>query len=262
MILSRIELFPIKSLPGVSVERAGVLMSGALELDRRFALCDGEGRLVNAKRTATIHWISADYDLQAMSVRLSRNDFMANEAMPVGEEFSLIENRSQIADWFSDVFEERIHLVENCSGGFPDDPEAPGPTVVSRATLETVADWFELPVEQIRHRFRTNLEIAGVEAFWEDGLFAHEGAGRRFLIGDVEFVGVKPCRRCVVPSRDPQTGRVIRGFSSEFSRRRELTLPGWADLSRFDHFYRLAMNTALSGRQGGDIQVGQPVVIR
>ena len=256
MILSRIEVFPIKSLSGVSVERANVLASGALEHDRRFALSDGEGRLVNAKRTAGIHRISASFDLQAMSVQLGRHDSDA-----VAETFLLTENRPRIEEWFSEFFGEPIRLVEHADGGFPDDPDATGPTVISEATLKTVADWFAMSLDETRRRFRTNLEVTGTDPFWEDRLYAHPGAGRRFAIGNVEFAGVKPCQRCAVPPRDPKTGMSLAGFVAEFSRRREETLPEWAELRWFDHFYRLATNTVLQDSAGGFIQIGQSVTI-
>lgn len=46
-----------------------------------------------------------------------------------------------------------------------------GPSVVSTATVETIASWFDgTRVESPRRRFRANFEISGVPAFWEDRL--------------------------------------------------------------------------------------------
>lgn len=256
MKLSRIDLFPIKSLPAVSVSSAQILASGALRHDRRFALRDIEGRLVNAKRTAEVHLIAAQFDLEAMTVDLWLHNSNAKR-----ETLLLTANRHQIDEWFSDFFGEHIQLVENPDGGFPDDPDAMGPTIVSEATLETVAGWFELGVDETRNRFRTNLEVTGTEAFWEDRLYAHPGAGRRFTIGDVEFAGVRPCQRCGVPPRDSETGESMAGFSAQFSRHREVSLPDWADLSHFDHFYRLATNTVLLRQGSGVLEVGQSIAV-
>jgi len=52
-----------------------------------------------------------------------------------------------------------------------------------------------LPME----RFRPNLVITGLGPFAEDGI-------RRLRIGAVEFLLVKPCTRCVVPSIDQASG--------------------------------------------------------
>jgi len=94
------------------------------------------------------------------------------------------------------------------TGGLPDDRAAPGPTVVSRATLETVASWFDeiADATEMRRRLRPNLVLDDCPAFWEDRLFADHGEAVRVSIGATELFGVNPCQRCVVPSRDPDTG--------------------------------------------------------
>ncbi len=256
MKLSRIDLFPIKSLPSVSVQSAQVLSSGALRYDRKFTLRDGDGRMVNAKRTAEIHLIAAQFNVEAMTVDLWLHNSSAKR-----ESLSLTENCYQIDEWFSDFFGEDIQLVENPDGGFPDDPDATGPTVVSEATLQTVSGWFELDLDERRKRFRTNLEVAGTEPFWEDRLYAHPGVGHRFTSGDVMCAGVKPCQRCGVPPRNSETGETMVGFSSQFSHHREVSLPDWADLSQFDNFYRLATNTLLLRQGRGVLEVGQSIVV-
>src|SRR5262249_57563790 len=103
------------------------------------------------------------------------------------------------AEWFSVYFEQRI-LVRHSRNGFPDDPIANGPTVVSTATLEKVCEWFpEIALPEVRRRFRTTLEIDAASdaessngsgeklpAFWEDRLFGPANTyAVRFRIGDV-----------------------------------------------------------------------------
>lgn len=48
--LERIRIYPMKSLNGVDVEHAPVLASGALAWDRRYALHDEQGAVINGKR--------------------------------------------------------------------------------------------------------------------------------------------------------------------------------------------------------------------
>jgi MOSC domain-containing protein len=167
-----------------------------------------------------------------------------------------------LADWFGRYFDTRVTVVENPDGGFPDDTESPGPTVISTATLAEVASWFpDLSVDEARARFRANLEIDGVEPFWEDRLVA-EGLGAvRFEIGEVEFLGTNPCARCVVPSRDPRSGAPIREFAKAFARHRQAELPDWAPEGRFDHFYRLAVNTRRADGRPATLRVGDEVRI-
>ena len=81
-----------------------------------------------------------------------------------------------------------------------------------------------------------------------------------FRIGGVTIHGVNPCQRCVVPPRDPETGEAIPDFSPIFRTKREETLPAWAARSRFNHFYRLAVNTRVPESEVGKVlRVGDEV---
>ncbi|MBI3697280.1 MAG: MOSC domain-containing protein, partial [Acidobacteria bacterium] len=133
--------------------------------------------------------------------------------------------------------------------GFPDDTNASGPTLVSTATLCEVARWFGADLDEMRRRFRANLEIDGVPAFWEDQLI-----GVTFRLGEVAIEGVNPCARCAVPSRNSLTGEVVDpAFAKSFAERRAKALPPWADRRRFDHYYRLALNTRIPESEAGKI---------
>lgn len=115
-------------------------------------------------------------------------------------------------------------------------------------------------VASIRERLRTNLDISGLAPFGEDALYAQAGEPVPFRIGDVTFEGTNPCQRCLVPTRDPETGEAFPAFTKTVSVRREQTLPSFAERSRFDHFYRLAVNTcACAGEVGKRVTVGDPV---
>jgi uncharacterized protein YcbX len=231
-----IRIFPIKSLDGISCSAARIV-AGALENDRRFAVFDAEGRVVNGKRTDRVHSAALTHDP--------------------------ISSRSAVERELCECFGFEVHLRENAQGGFPDDDNASGPTIVSTATLAAVASWFPgLSVESVRERFRANLEIDGVPPFWEDRLFGEPDTVVKFAIGGVSFDGVNPCQRCVVPTRDPSTGHALPGFQSIFRERREQTLPAWAPRSRFNHFYRLAVNTRIPISENGKIlRVGDSVTI-
>jgi uncharacterized protein YcbX len=155
-----------------------------------------------------------------------------------------------------------VKVLENGETGFPDDTEASGPTVIAAETLDDIADWFpQLTADEVRLRFRTNLELADAEPFWEDRLYSEPDTPIRFRIGDVEFEGTNPCQRCVVPTRSPRTGNVHDGFARLFENRRFETLPYWATRSRFDHFYRLATNTRIVPGTHGTIRIGDEVEI-
>ena len=251
--LQRITLFPVKSLDGCEVTAATVLASGGLQHDRRWAIVDGDGVYINGKRSPTLHRIRAAFADDVQSVELA--------AKGQRQSFGLPDEAKEIGRWLESVFGVECRLIENHTGGFPDDDAAPGPTVVSTASLSAVGSWFGgMPLDEVRRRFRANLEIDAPEPFWEDRFGADGGAGPRFAVGPVIFRGATICQRCPVPTRDSQTGEVWAGFARHFAERREASLPVWAPASQFDHFYRLAINTVLESIDGGaTIRVGDEV---
>ena len=253
--LSQIAIYPLKSFDPIFVPHAHVLPSGALQYDRRFAFVDSSGKFLNAKRTASVHALQVQIDPLART--LSAKARNADNCL----HWQIDADREAIEHWFSQYFSLNLNLVENEDGGFPDDTEATGPTVVGTSTLQTVANWFPgLTLEQVRLRFRANLEIADSEPFWEDRLFGEtEGVARAFRIGDVLLAGTNPCQRCVVPTRDPATGAVWPEFAKIFALTRSTQLPSWAPRSRFDHFYRLTVNTRPMGSSGGALHVGDEI---
>ncbi len=239
-IVDRIEIFPVKSLDGCQVDRARVTSGGALAFDRRWTLVDERGNFVNAKRYAQIHAIRSDFDLTELAITLSAPQ------MPNGR-FEI--DDPALAAWFSKYFDRPIQIQSNITSGFPDDTAASGPTIISTATLTEIASWYpHLATTEIRRRLRTNIEIAGVPAFWEDQLFSNNPSD--FLIGAVSFRGMNPCQRCIVPTRNAISGSIDPGFQKIFSEQRAVTLPAEIDRSRFNHFYRVAVNTRIPASSG------------
>lgn len=253
--LTRIDIFPVKSLDGVSIPQATVLASGALEGDRTYALFDSENRFINGKRHAAIHRLRSTFSEDGQSITLA----IAGIGTPAT--FHLQEERSQLETWLGDSFQQPVTLRDNRDLGFPDDTNAAGPTVISTATLQAVAAWYDLPLDEARRRFRTNLEIDGVPAFWEDQLFGPDDDPVRFTIGTVMLAGVNPCQRCIVPTRDSLTGTATDRFQKTFAEQRAMTLPGWTHQSRFNHFYRLAVNTNIPDQGGQILKVGDSVSV-
>jgi len=265
--LINIRLHPIKSLDPVSVPEARISPSGGLALDRAWALYSVDGKWVNGKRTPAIHLIRATYSPDLREVTLSVPG--DRREIPT-RTFAFPGAYEDAAEWFSVFFEQQI-LVRCSENGFPDDPIANGPTIVSTASLESVSDWFRptsqgfpgISVDEARQRFRASLEINGVPAFWEDQLFGEdERSVVRFKIGEVNFEGSNPCARCPVPPRNPQTGEILEGFQKRFNQLRESTLPPWSPRPRFDHFYRLSTNTRVAPSETNKLlRVGDPLKI-
>ncbi|MCY7331971.1 MAG: MOSC N-terminal beta barrel domain-containing protein [Pseudanabaena sp. CAN_BIN31] len=248
--LSKILIFPVKSLDSIALNQVQISSGGALIGDREFAIFDKNGKYINAKRNPKIHLIRANYELGDRLVHLQIQDHQDIFT------FHLDQDRTSLTNWLSKFFNQPLELRQNVNNGFPDDPEAWGATIISESSLETVQSWYassQFSIEQIRRRFRTNLEISDTEAFWEDHLFAKSGETVPFQIGDVQFLGTNPCQRCPVPTRDPFTGEVDSEFQKIFSKQREETLPINVERSRFNHFYRLALNTRIPLTEAGKV---------
>jgi uncharacterized protein YcbX len=300
--LNRITIYPVKSLDGLDVAEARVLPSGGLENDRRWQLTDLDGRVLNAKRTPLFHAIRAEFDLGGAGglpssagnvIHLAIDPAaVAARAIPgierlaalLAESFPLVPGPDGPCGWLAEVFGQPVLLVERADGGFPDDRDAPGPVVISTASLEAVAGWFRFNVDECRRRFRANLEIGGCEAFWEDAVASPARPElqpslldlppdlpadpyaelpppepRAFSIGDVRLQATNVCRRCVVPTRDSRTGFVTEQFREVFETWRGKTMPTGVDASAWNHVYRLGVNTRLEANEPAQLVLGVAV---
>ena len=253
--IQRIEIFPIKSLSGIVVDSMDVLPSGALRNDRALALFDDEGVFINGKRCDLIHAIRAEFSPDLLTVRLRHLDGLASEW------FALEVDNKKLELWLGEHLKRRIHLQSNRKTGFPDDLDSPGPTIVATSTLETVAEWFPgIGLAEMRRRIRCNIEIGGVPPFWEDQLCGPKGTPRPFSMGPCTFHGINPCQRCNVPQKDSLTGQKTEGFAELFARRRREAMPPWAQISQFNHFYRLCINTCVPNpHPGATLRVGDEI---
>lgn len=246
--LSRITVYPIKSFDGVDLTQGEITTGGALKHDRRFALFDPQGKYINGKNNAAIHKLRSTFDLDADTITLTQPDTLDSVS------FSLDQDIPALTDWLSSYFQAPAQLQENLIHGFPDDPKASGPTVVSQASLDTASSWFSgLDSPEIAKRMRANLEITDAAAFWEDCLFGVKDAPREFAIGDVKFLGTNPCSRCIVPTRDSQTGEAYPQFQKIFSQQRQSTLTEGVERSPFNHFYRFTVNTFIPASESGKV---------
>ncbi len=257
--LDRVIVYPVKSLdPHRTLERVAVRPDGGLEYDREFAIVDADGDYVNGKNDARVHALRSRFDPKADRLTLRGPD-----GGPAAFDLDDLDDRDDIEAWLSAFFDRTVGLRRADRGGFPDDAVASGPTVIAEATLEAVAGWFDgIDAAEMERRLRPNLVVSGVESFWEDRLYADRDTAVAFRVGDCEFLGSNPCQRCVVPTRDPETGEETRGFRERFVEKRRETLPEWADEAWFDHHFRLMVNTFVPEETaGGTLRVGDEVEI-
>jgi MOSC domain-containing protein len=255
--LEGIFLYPIKSLNGISVSKAEITKNGGLEHDREFAMIGQDGKFINGKRNSKVHLLRSSFNSNFSFVKIH------NKTSEDERNFHLVNDRPLFEEWLSGFFGTTIHIEQNESGGFPDDTDSPGPTVAGRESLREVSHWFPpLMAEDIRARFRPNLILGDAPVFWEDRLFGEQDDTVHFQIGNVYLDGINPCQRCVVPTRNPESGDVYPDFQKKFMEHRERSLPSWSPRSRFSHFYRFSVNTRIFPSEKGKVlTVGDEVRI-
>lgn len=240
--VARITLYPVKALDGVDVAAVDAVRGGGLAGDRRYALMDADGCFVNGKRTAEMHRVRAGYNLDTGTLSLRVEGFG-----DLPDDFHLATDGDRVAEWFGDYLGLDLKLVSNAESGFPDDMHCSGPTVVSTATLETVATWFDgLGTDEIRRRFRANLELESGVAFAEECLFSADREPVPFTVGQAQFNGMQPCVRCIVPTRGALDGVSLAGFQPAFEAGRARTMPAFVDRGAFQTLYSLTVNTRVA----------------
>ncbi len=134
--ISRISLFPIKSLDGISLDSARIVEGGCLEHDREFAIFDGEGRKVKGKNNDRVFSLRSmvDFEKSIMSFR--------KQGDPGWSSFQMYKEREAINHWLSGYFGFPVELLQDKQGNFLDIPGLSGVTLLSRASLESVATWY------------------------------------------------------------------------------------------------------------------------
>lgn len=218
MEISEINIYPVKSLKGISINEALVERRG-LEFDRRWMLVDEQGEFITQRENPRMATVSVA--LKEDGWRVSAAGF-ADLAVPFeieGEPLNVrvwqstgraVSYPRQINEWFSDVLQKNCRLVF-----MPDEFERQvNPQFNKNNDIVSFADGYPLLLigenslkdlnEKLENRipmnrFRPNLVVAGSAAFAEDHW-------KKIRIGSTVFRAAKPCARCVVPTIDQQKG--------------------------------------------------------
>lgn len=273
--LRRITTYPIKALDPFDMTTGQMTEGGTIENDREYAILDraadvpydpetasasGSGDYINGKRTDAVHRLRSSFHPEERTLMIHVHGQDESDSRTFD-----LEDRTELNAWLTDYFDQPVSVRRYTTGGHHDLHKhgISGPSVISTATLREVASWFSgIDLDSVRRRFRANLEIGGVSPFWEDRLVANHGESVSFRVGDVRFEGIEPCVRCVVPSRDPNTGEEHTGFRETFIRKRSETRPDWLDSDRFDTDFRLMTVTNVPEHEWGKtLHVGDSVEI-
>ncbi len=253
-VISRITIFPVKSLDGISLQKAVITKGGCLLHDREFAMTDDDGNFIIGKTNPLVHTLRTSFDLERETISIRKQEETEWKL------FHLEQDRSAIESYLSGHFGMAVHFNKESTGRFIDIPDKSGVTVISTSSLQEVSQWYDnMDLAETRRRFRATLEIEGVPAFWEDHLFSKD-RGVAFQIGDVNLFGMSPRARCVVPTRNPETAAVTHAFPKTYARHRAGHLPEWSSLNEYGHHYYLSVDCYIPATEIGKyIQVGDRV---
>ena len=263
-IISKLRIYPIKSLGHIDVKEVEIGVHSLMN-DRVFAMIDQEGRYINGKRTPRVNQLKTEYDLANGVVAFSEKTTNHKTT------FELRERNAALDEYLSDFFNTELKLVKNTQGQFMDIPVESSITIVSEASLQYLQKDIEShSLENMRLRFRSNIEITGVEAFWEEQLYHQPGIGVRFRIGEVEMLGMGPRARCNVPPQHPDTGEMDYQFVKNMIRSRKNHSPTAEQLLQYGKaHYFLCINVYSPKTEVGKkirlndgLEVIEPVTIR
>lgn len=219
MHISEINIYPIKSLKGISVDSAVVEERG-LRYDRRWMLTNPDGMFMTQREFPAMALISVWIEDDGLGAAADRFGDVFIPFEPDSDRRQHVTIWQSICEgivyggalneWFSDVLGTDCQLVY-----MPDDSRrsvnprfdrgdevvsfADGYPlmVISEASLEDLNARLDEPLPM--NRFRPNLVVTGADAFEED-------SWDRVRIGDAEFRSTKPCERCVITTVDQARG--------------------------------------------------------
>ena len=221
LTLSQLNIYPIKSLGGISLEKSVVTRRG-LKHDRRRMLVDEQGEFVSQRSFPVMATLGTAITADGIEVFLKTRpdkriaipfdiDFLESAQAKVWSAVckSMIYPKS-INDWFSEVLGQSVRLVymPDSTHRAADGRYAPKGQYVSfadgfpyliigQSSLEDLNNRMDKSLPM--NRFRPNLVFSGGEPFSED-------SWGDFKIGNVDFRAVKPCARCQVTTTDQDTG--------------------------------------------------------
>lgn len=223
MHLSEINIYPVKSLAGISLNEA-VVEDRGLRFDRRWMLVDEANQFMTQREFPVMARIrvamngshfTAAIDDKSLDISVKpETDVFANVKVWSSSVNAQIFGK-ETNGWFSEVLRKNCKLVlmpeetrrtvnpiyavrrfkdmVSFADGYPF-------LLIGEGSLADLNSRLETPLPM--NRFRPNLVVEGSEAFAED-------TWKRIMIGETEFHVVKPCERCVITTVDQERGEKV-----------------------------------------------------
>ncbi len=220
--ISQLYIYPIKSLPGISIIKSEVTDRG-LKYDRRWMLVDENNKFLTLREFAKMALLNVSIADNSLIVRSIEFDSTIKIPLTIVENSTnevTIWNaivKAQIVseeanEWFSKVIKTNCKLVfmpeysmrpvDTTSGYHPENKftsfaDAYPFLLLGEASMNDLNERHESPFSILR--FRPNIVFEGGRPYEEDTI-------ENFVINGINFTGLENCARCKIPNVDPETG--------------------------------------------------------
>ena len=222
--ISELAIYPVKSCAQVSLSSAKVDRFG-LHMDRRWMVVDEKGKFITQRQIAKMCLISVSLIDKGVILKTASNGTCTvkienlkqiQQVMVWEDRCKALDCGDEVARWLSDFLCQTCRLVY-----FPDEEfRQVDLTFAQKGDRTAFSDGFPFllisegslqdlnqrilkanPQQSMleMRRFRPNIVVTGCEAFAED-------SWKKIQIGDIVLRVVKPCKRCVIPTIDPDSG--------------------------------------------------------
>lgn len=220
MYLSEINIYPVKSLSGISL-KSSVVQERGLQFDRRWMLVDEKNHFLTQREFPQMARFHIDLENKGLNISFNRNSlaiqFQTNLEKTTNVKIfsSRVKAKyyeDKVNDWFSENLQTKCRLVLMTE----ESKRLVNPIYAIRKFKDTVsfADGYpflligensladlngKLGKPLPMNRFRPNFVVSGSEAFAED-------FWKKIKIGETIFHVVKPCARCVITTINQEAG--------------------------------------------------------
>jgi len=219
LVLSEINIYPIKSLGGISLQSSEVEERG-LKYDRRWVLVDESNKFFTQRDFPEMALIKVAVGENGLHLKhiiknveplvvpfnfehQEKSDVVIWDDTVTGEFYN-----NQIDQWFSDILDTKCRLVK-----MPESTRRVVDKTYAKNKIVSFADGYPFLIIGLAslddlnsrlneslpmNRFRPNFVFTGGKPYEEDNW-------KSFKIGALIFRAVKPCARCVITTTDQET---------------------------------------------------------
>ncbi len=216
--LKEIRVYPVKSLPGISLSAHFVHETGLL-WDRQWMLVDPNGHFITQRQEPRLNTIRVSQSPNGLvfqtSDRVIEDLFLPFQLVQSGKPipvqvwnsgFSANRSYPEASEWFSRFLNKELELVEVKPGArmkknnywpraFPLNFSDAYPIhLINLASIRDLSKRIGTFIHP--DQFRANLVLDELEPYEEDRI-------RSIRLGDLELVSVKKCERCIMTGLSP-----------------------------------------------------------